>query len=84
MLFNFAIEYTIRKGQDNQKGFELNGTHHFLIYAGYINTSGEDINTIKKKTHALLHSNKDGGLEVNAGKTKYMAMCHHQNVGRNL
>jgi hypothetical protein len=49
LLFNFVLEYAIRKVQENQVSLELNGTR-LLFYADVINLLGDSINT-KKGTH---------------------------------
>ena len=74
LLFNFALEYTIRRVQANQEGLKLNDIHQLLVYADDINIVGGCIHIIRKKTQAAVIASKEIGLEVNAEKGKYMVM----------
>jgi hypothetical protein len=59
---NFALEYAIRKVQENQVGLKLNGTHQLLAYADNVNLLGAYKDTIKKYTETLIDANKEVGL----------------------
>jgi hypothetical protein len=46
LLFNFALEYAIKRVQVNQDGLKLNGTHQLLTYAGDVNILGGSVHTV--------------------------------------
>jgi hypothetical protein len=82
LLFNFALEYAIRRIQANRQGLKLNGTHQLLVYADG-NLLGGSIHAINKNTDASVVASKETGLEVNAEKTKYMCLSRDKNAGQN-
>jgi hypothetical protein len=83
LLFNFALEYAIRKVQEIQVGLKLSETHQLLAYADDVNMLGVSIHTRKKNTETLIDVSKKVGLEINVEKIKYMLLSRHQNVGQN-
>jgi hypothetical protein len=40
LLFNLALEYAIRKTQQNYVRLKLNGTHELLVHADDVNLLG--------------------------------------------
>ena len=77
MLFNFALDYTIRRVQVNQDGLKLN---QLRIYADDVNILGGSVHTMQESAEVLVVASKETGLEVNADKTKYMVMSRDQNA----
>jgi hypothetical protein len=61
LLFNFALEYTIRRIQAHQEGLKLTGTHQLLVYADDVNILGGSVHAIKKNTEALVIAGKEIG-----------------------
>jgi hypothetical protein len=56
LLFDFALEYAIRRVQANQEGLKLNGTHQLLIYA--------DVNILGGSVHGFYCSTAVVGLDL--------------------
>ena len=82
LLFNFALEYAIRRVQVNRDGLKLNATHQLLAYADDVNILGRSIRNLKENAEALVAATREIGLEVIADKTKYMVMSRDQNAGQ--
>jgi len=82
LLFNFALEYAIRRVQVNQDGLKLKGTHQLLAYADDVNILGGNVHTVKENAETFFVATKEIGLEVNADKTKYMIMSRDKNEGQ--
>jgi len=82
LLYNFTLEYAIRRVQVNQVGLKLNGAHRLLVYADNVNILGRSIYTTTKNREAIVVASKEIGLEVNADKTKYMVMSGDQKAGQ--
>jgi sorting nexin-29 len=83
LLFNFALEYDIRKVQKFQVGLELNGTHQLLVYADDVYLLGDSIDAIREKAETLVEASGDVGLEINGEKSTCVIMYRHRSSGEN-
>jgi hypothetical protein len=79
LFFNFALEYAIRKVQENQVELKLNVPHRLLAYADDVNPLGDNVDTIKKNTETLTDASEEAGNKRR--KTKHVLLSHHQNSG---
>jgi hypothetical protein len=72
--FLLALEYAIRKFQENKVGLKLNRTHQLLAYADDVSLPRDSIDTIKKNMETLINSSSEIGLEKHVWKTKCMLL----------
>jgi hypothetical protein len=66
LLFNFALEYAIRKVQVNQVGLKLNATHQLLAYDHAVNLLGDNAcyHSVQNLLHfCLLSKNLDWNIQ---------------------
>ena len=63
LLFNFALEYVIRRVQENRIGLQLSGKHKLLVNADDVSMLGENLQTGRENTEILIKANKDIGLD---------------------
>ena len=62
-LFNFALEYVIRRVQVNQDGLKLNGAQQLLTYADDANILGGSIHNLKENAETSIAATREFGLK---------------------
>jgi hypothetical protein len=84
LFFNFALEYAIKKVQEDQVGLKLNGLHQLLVCAKDVNILADNIDVIKRNIRTSVDGSKVG-IEVNRERTKYtcMLLSLQKNAGQN-
>jgi Reverse transcriptase (RNA-dependent DNA polymerase). len=58
LLFNFSLEYAIRKVQETNFGQDMNSTHQVLSYMDDVNLIGDDIICVIKRLQGYWFSRK--------------------------
>jgi hypothetical protein len=82
VFFNFALEYAIRKVQENHEDLEWNETHLILVYADDVNLLGKSMKTVQRKYRKYIDSSNEICLEMNAKKITYTFLSRDQNAGQ--
>jgi len=59
LLFNFVLDYAIRRVQVNQDGLKLNGIHQLLAYADDVIILGGNIHILKENAEYILAATKE-------------------------
>jgi hypothetical protein len=72
LLFNFTLEYALRKVQESKIGLILDGRHQLLAYAYEVNLLGDNTDTVKRNVEIVIDSSREIGVEINEEKTRYM------------
>jgi hypothetical protein len=62
LLFNFVLEYAIRRVSVNQNGLKLNGAHMLLFYVDYVNILRGSEYTININAESLVVACKEIGI----------------------
>ena len=52
LLFNCALDYAIRRVQENEDGLKVNGAQQLLVYANDVNILGGSVRTVEKNREA--------------------------------
>jgi hypothetical protein len=78
LFFNFALEYAIRKGHENQLGLKVNGTKPLLVYADDVNLLGDNIDTIKKNAETLRGKRRENEVCVAVSSPECKPKSEHK------